>query len=191
MINTDGMSLSSVYNLSISYSPSPYMVFMHDDLIMETQGWGFRVLHHLQTGGYDIIGLAGVRKELPASGIWWEDPRNMVGIVNHLHIGKVYTSAYSNEQGLRVEPVISLDGLFIAANMGVVTHRWDETIPGFHFYDLGFCFPNYLAGHNIGVVTNIRVTHKSIGETNSQWEGNRRLFIEKYADELPCIQEFV
>ena len=42
---------------------------------------------------------------------------------------------------------------------------FDESIPGFHFYDLGFCVQNYLEGVKIGVISNIDITHLSMGQT--------------------------
>ena len=187
-VENPGNSLSSVYNEAANVAKYDHIVFMHDDLKMVSPDWGVRLLHHFQNTDYDIIGLAGVRKEMPANGCWWTKRENMVGIVNHRNHSGTYACTYSPEQGNAIEPVIVLDGLFIACNWKTVTHKWDESIPGFHFYDLGFTFPNYLEGHNIGVVTNIRVTHMSVGETNKQWEVNQQLFIGKYKDELPCIQ---
>ena len=49
---------------------------------------------------------------------------------------------------------------------------------------------NYLNGVKVGVCTNIRITHKSIGETNQQWEDNRTLFVKKYEDTLPVKVPF-
>ena len=37
----------------------------------------------------------------------------------------------------------------------------------------------------IGVLFNIRITHKSIGQTNEQWDLNRQEFSNKYQDQLP------
>ena len=45
--------------------------------------------------------------------------------------------------------------------------------------------PNHLDGVKIGVVTNILVTHLSVGQTNQQWEINKKLFEDKYAGKLP------
>jgi hypothetical protein len=42
-----------------------------------------------------------------------------------------------------------------------------------------------LEGVKVGVITNIRMTHKSIGQTNDQWEENRKLFVKKYKSHLP------
>ncbi len=58
-------------------------------------------------------------------------------------------------------------------------------VKGFHFYDVDFSFRNYIAGVKVGVTSDIDVTHLSIGETNDQWEENRKEFAEKYKDKLP------
>jgi glycosyltransferase involved in cell wall biosynthesis len=47
-----------------------------------------------------------------------------------------------------------------------------------------------LQGVKVGVITNVRITHKSIGQTNEQWEKNRKLFAEKYKDSLPIKLPF-
>ena len=38
---------------------------------------------------------------------------------------------------------------------------------GFHFYDLDFTFNNHLNGVKIGVIYDIKITHKSPGPTDS------------------------
>ena len=43
----------------------------------------------------------------------------------------------------------------------------------------------YLDGFNIGVTTDIRILHESIGMTNDEWEKNRQLFVKKYKEDLP------
>ncbi len=40
-------------------------------------------------------------------------------------------------------------------------------------------------GVKIGVTTDIRLTHLSIGATNQSWEDKRKQFVEKYNDNLP------
>ncbi len=109
----------------------------------------------------------------------------MYGIVNHKHEGKKWTSNYSKDLGNKIEDVIIVDGLFIAINKKKIKHNFDESFNGFHFYDLGFCLPNYLDDVKIGVMFDIRVTHLSIGQTNQQWEDNRIQFAIKYKDKLP------
>ena len=109
----------------------------------------------------------------------------MYGIVNHKHEGKKWTSSYSKDLGQKVEETIIVDGLFIAFDKTKVKHNFDESIEGFHFYDLGFTLPNHLDDVKVGVTTMVRVTHLSIGQTNQQWEDNRVKFAERYKPNLP------
>ena len=62
--------------------------------------------------------------------------------------------------------------------------KFDEEFKGFHFYDLSLSIPNFIAGCNIGVTTDIRIIHQSIGMTNEQWEASRQQFVNKYKNEF-------
>jgi hypothetical protein len=75
--------------------------------------------------------------------------------------------------------------VFIALSKSKIKHTFDEEFEGFHFYDIAFCYRNYIEDVKVGVITNVRITHKSIGQTNQQWEDNRLLFAKKYSDKLP------
>ena len=78
------------------------------------------------------------------NGQWWTLKESMTGIVSHKHEGKKWTSSYSKDLGNKIEPTVIVDGLFIAVNKNNIKNVFDETIDGFHFYDLGFCLPNFL-----------------------------------------------
>lgn len=184
-INNGGKSLSQVYNEIINESSNDIVVLCHDDLEFDTKRWGEKILKNFEKNPeYGILGLAG-SKYLDSSGQWWKVPQTMYGIVNHKHDGKKWTSTYSQNINDKIQDTIIVDGLFIVINKQKIKHGFDETIKGFHFYDLGFCLPNYLSEVKIGVIFNVRVTHLSIGQTNQQWEENRILFSNKYKNELP------
>jgi hypothetical protein len=184
-INNGEKSLSQVYNEIINESIYDIVVLVHDDLEFETKNWGDKVLKHFKKDSeYGVLGLAGT-KYLPESTQWWSVPSSMYGIVNHKNNEKSWTSKYSNDIGSRIERTIIVDGLFIALDKNKIKHRFDESIEGFHFYDLGFCLPNFLDGVKVGVMFDVRVTHLSIGETNEKWEENRKQFAERYSEKLP------
>lgn len=184
-INNGDKSLSQVYNEILSESLYDIVVLIHDDLEFDTNRWGDKLLKVFNRNPeFGIIGLAG-SKYLPKSCQWWQVPQTMYGIVNHKNDNKKWTSTYSRHINDKVEETIMVDGLFIAINKNNINHNFDENINGFHFYDLGFCVPNFLSGTKIGVTFNIRVTHLSIGQTNQEWEKNRVLFSEKYKNSLP------
>lgn len=187
--NHNEYSLSLIYNKALAEhdDKKSAFVFCHNDIIFNTSNWGKRLLAKFNNTDYSIIGLAGSML-LGEKGVWWEIPQAMIGIVNHTNGLRTWTSEYSKEfAGIR--PVVLIDGCFMAVNPNEITDKFDEEFVGFHFYDLGFCVPNYLNGVNIGVVTDIRITHKSIGITNDQWEQNRQFFIQKYSADLPILLE--
>jgi hypothetical protein len=183
-VNNGEKSLNQTYNEILQESENDIVILCHDDLYFETKGWGFKVIEHFQKNDFGILGVAG-STYLPMSGMWWEDKRKMIGIVNHEHEDKKWESKYSEEQGKKIKQTVLIDGLFIAVDKNRIKENFNEKIEGFHFYDLEFCIGNYKKDVKIGVVTNIRITHKSIGMTNEQWEENRRLFAERHKEILP------
>ena len=183
-VNNGEKSLSQVYNEILNESSNDIVVLCHDDIYFDTTSWYHKVVKHFEKDEYGILGMAGTTF-MPKSGKWWEDRKKMFGIVNHEHEGKKWESKYSSGFGNNIKECVVVDGLFIVINKKKIKKTFDETVEGFHFYDIEFCFQNFLEGVKIGVMTNVRVTHKSIGITNQQWENNREIFSKKFESELP------
>jgi glycosyltransferase involved in cell wall biosynthesis len=188
-INNGEKSLAQVYNEILEESNTDIVILCHDDIYFEATGWYNKVLKHFEKSDFGIIGMAG-STSMPASGQWWENRKKMVGIVNHESGGKKWESKYSESFHNNVFETIIVDGLFMAIHKKRIKSNFIEDFKGFHFYDIPFCFENHLQGVKVGVITNIRVTHKSIGQTNEQWEENRKLFAEKYKSNLPVKLPF-
>jgi glycosyltransferase involved in cell wall biosynthesis len=188
-VNNGEKSLSQVYNEILSEAKTDIVVLCHDDIYFDTNSWYYKLLKHFEKSDFGIIGMAGTTK-MPESGMWWEDRKKMIGIVNHESDGKKWTSKYSEDLNNKIKETVIVDGLFIAISKSKIKHNFVEEFKGFHFYDIPFCFENHIDGVKVGVITNIRITHKSIGQTNQQWEDNKVLFAEKYKDKLPCKVPF-
>jgi hypothetical protein len=188
-INNGEKSLSQVYNEILNETPDDIVIFTHDDIYFDTLAWYSKIVRNFEKNDYGIIGLAGT-STLPVSGMWWENRRKMCGIVNHESQGKKWESKYSSSLGNEIREVCLVDGVFIAVHKKRIKKNFVEDFQGFHFYDIPFCVENYLQGVKVGVCTNIRITHKSIGQTNQQWEDNRVLFTQKYAEQLPIKVPF-
>jgi len=184
--NFNQYSLSEIYNRAIKehYKPNSIMVFCHNDIVIKTNNWGRLLLTKFNNSDFSIIGVAGTTY-LHDNGVWWHDRSKMFGVVEHTDGYNVWVNEYASPKVGYTKPVIVIDGLFMAVDCTNIMHLFDENFKGFHFYDLGFCFPNYLDGVNIGVTNDIRILHKSIGITNQEWEENRQLFIKKYDCDLP------
>lgn len=184
-VNNGEKSLTQVYNEGLEKAKHDIVVFCHDDIVFNTKDWGLALSDHFTRNmGYGIFGVAGTNKL--TNGRWWEDQSKMFGIVNHSDGKNVWTNAYSENQGLFIKRMVALDGVFFAAHKKRIKAKFNENFKGFHFYDISFTFENYLNNVKIGVITNIRITHMSVGETNEFWEENKTLFEETFKDKLPA-----
>jgi len=184
-IVNNGESLTKAYNRGLKQATNNIVVFCHDDITIETKQWGHKLLKQFSKNPeYGIIGVAGT-KFMSTSGQWWEDKKKMYGRVQHTHEGKTWLSSYSCDLGQDLEEVIVLDGVFFAVDKSKLKSEFNETVEGFHFYEITFCFENYLKGVKLGVSTLIRINHKSIGMTNDSWNNNRIAFAEKFKEHLP------
>ena len=183
-VNSGEKNLSQVYNEIISESIYDVVVLCHDDIYFDTKNWFKKIIKHFEKTDYGVLGMAGTTN-MPSSGMWWEDRSKMYGIVNHESGGKKWESKYSDSLGNDIKEVVVVDGVFIAIDKNKIKQNFDESVDGFHMYDINFCFNNFLDGVKIGVITDVRITHKSVGMTNAQWDENRKIFAEKYSNFLP------
>jgi len=184
-VNPGKYSLSEIYNKGLKESKNNIVVFCHNDISFDTKNWGKKIVkRYNKNPDYGIIGVAGT-KHMSTTGRWWEDFSKLHGQVYHEHEGKRWLSKFSGGIGDRIEDVILVDGLFFAVNKEHIKKDFDESVEGFHFYEVTFCFNNFLEGVKIGVIHDIKITHQSIGMTDDQWEENRKIFAEKYKDKLP------
>ena len=183
--NYNEFSLSVIYNTAMEKyrTNDSIMVFCHPDITFKTKNWGRILINQFINTDYGIIGVAGTTY-LAKTARWWEKREGMVGIVQHTNGINAWENKYS-DSFYGVRPTIMVDGLFISVDPDKLIHHFDEKYGKFHFYDMGLCVPNYLDGVDVGVVTNIRILHNSVGITNDDWEKNRIKFAEEYSDELP------
>jgi len=184
-INNGEYSLTELYNRGLEESQNDIVVFCHDDIILTKNGWGRKLLKQFQKNTeYGILGVAG-SNYLSETGRWWDTFPTMYGQVRHQSEGKEWDSKYSKGLGNKITQTLNVDGLFFAVHKNRIKTGFDENIKGFHFYEIDFCINNHLKGVKIGVTYEVKITHKSIGKTNDEWEKNRLQFVEKYKDSLP------
>jgi len=182
----DGVdSLTKIYNIALKDAENDIVVFMHDDLILETQNIAPKIVKLFEKHPeYGIIGIAGT--DNLTSGCWWDNRPDMYGQVGHINEGKRHKSIFN--KGIfndKLKDVVIVDGLFFAVRKSLIKEGFNEQFDGFHFYDITFCVENFLKGVKIGVTTKIELTHKSIGAVNKKWEKNKLLFEALYDKQLP------
>ena len=104
----------------------------------------------------------------------------------HRRDGRCWLSAFSPLLSNDLEEVCVIDGLFIAVHKERLGSNFNKDINGFHMYDIDFCLANFLSKKcKIGVTTNIRIAHNSIGELSEGWFQNKEIVNAKYKDYYP------
>lgn len=184
-INNNEFSLAHLYNKGISEAIYDIVVCLHNDVVL-SKDWGKKLLEDFKANPeYGIIGKAG-STHFPESGIYWEKMHiTMVGQVYHHPQGKdKFLSGYSPKLNYLI-PVVTIDGLFIAFDKNKITHKFDETIGKFHFYDHSFCLPNYFDGVKLGVTSSFEITHESIGQPNDEFFETKDVFLKIFGEKLP------
>lgn len=177
-------SLFKVYNMFIDQAVSDnvdWLVFMHDDVILETNDVCDRIL----ATGFDVVGVAGtVKAELKSPALWHLmgggfQSGNLRGAVAHGDRFQLYMTGF----GPYPARCVMIDGVFMAVNRKVFHNvRFDESCPSkFHFYDLSYSLECHEKGYKVGV-GNIPIIHKSPGlrEFTEEWKKGEKWFLEKY-----------
>lgn len=182
--NNGEMSLAKLYNTALKESTNDIVVFLHDDLMIETKNLTPKINRLFEENPHGIIGVAGT--DNLTSGVWWENRDDMYGVVGHVQDGKKHVNQYSKQMFPdKVKDVVVVDGVFFMVHKQRIKHGFNEDFRGFHFYDLPICVENYLSGVGVGVTTKIRITHFSIGQTNKKWEKNKLFFEAIYEKNFP------
>ena len=182
-----GVALTKIYDdmMKKPDGVDDVIIFMHDDIEFLREGWGTEVLRLFNTyPEYGIIGVAG-SAEFDSGAAWW-NYKKKYGQVLHRHDGKAWLTAFSPLLDHDLEEVCVIDGLFMAVHKQRVTEPFDLDFGGFNHYDTSFCLANYLDGMTkIGVTTNIRIAHNSVGEMKDEWYANREILNRKFGEYYP------
>lgn len=187
LINPDGVALSKIYDdiMQPGKINDKIVVFIHDDVEFLKPGWGKEVIRLFNDNkDYGIIGVAG-SAQFDENAAWWRYDKKY-GQILHRSNGKSWLTAFSPLLNKDLEEVCVIDGVFMAVHRDRITKGFSPDLEGFDFYDITFCLDNYLDGKTkIGVTTNIRMCHKSVGELKPGWYINRELINEKYKEYYP------
>lgn len=163
-------SIFEAYNLGIEKSKGEYLCFIHDDIIIHTNGWGDivrRIFKEDQQIG--LIGVAGskIKTKMP-SGLWnCPEQFKEINIIQHLENEKVkkWNFGFKN---CNISQVVAIDGVFMVMKKDKKLFFHKE-MTGFHNYDLNISFECKIKGYKIMVTNEILVEHYSNGTINKSW----------------------
>ena len=189
--NPDGISLSKIYaDMTVNEEiETNIIVYIHDDIEFLRKGWGKEILRLFnENEKYGIIGVAG-SAQFDENGAWWNYEKKFGQVLHRLE-GKSWLTAFSPLLDKDLQEVAVIDGLFIAIHKKRISENFSREIEFFDFYDIYFCLSNYLSKKcKIGVTTNIRLAHNSIGKLKNSWYKNREIVNEKFKRYFPIDVE--
>ena len=144
--NPSLMSLTEAYNLGAKKAKFENLLFVHDDVIFETQNWGKIIVENLSNPKTGIIGIAGSNYVPVAPSGWFIMQEKIAQNSEHLH------------------KAFSLDGVFMAvAKNHFEEILFNEDVKGFHGYDLDFSLRMSRKYQNF-IIKNIELEHLSLGK---------------------------
>ena len=185
--NPDGVSLSKIYADMVDNKDvdDNIIVFIHDDIEFLRKNWGKEILRLFnENKEYGIIGVAG-SAQFDENGAWWNYPKKF-GQVLHRNEGKSWLTAFSPLLEKDLQEVVVIDGLFMAIHKKRITENFNRDLLNFDMYDIYFCLKNWeTKGTKIGVTTNIRLAHNSVGKLKPSWYENREIVNRDFGKYYP------
>lgn len=191
--NSNGeKGLCEIYNWGAEQAQFEYLCYMHEDICIETENWGEKILDIFNRNeDFGIIGLAGCKyKSVALSGWGAEYQHEDIVFINYIqtykYAYKPRERVYFNPTNASLEEVATVDGMWFCTRKSIVQqHKFDQkTFDGFHAYDLDFCI-NVGLRYKIGVTFEILIDHFSDGNFSKEWLVESIKLHKKWIDVLP------
>ncbi len=182
-----GKGICQVYNECAAKAAYDILCFMHEDVEFKTIGWGKAVADKLSEPDCGVIGFAGnVMKSSAPTG--WSSTRGKGDRYTYIQRdgGKEILSI-RNPYKDDFSQVITLDGMCLFMNRKVWENvRFDEdTLKGFHCYDIDVTVGAAAAGYRNWVCHTVLVEHFSMGSYGKDWAEDTLDIHRKWQELLP------
>ena len=163
--NPGKMGICEAYNHGAQKAQYDYLLFLHEDVLFETQNWGLILTQLLSKKSIGCVGLAGGDYVSTYPLPWWQNKER-----RFFHLNQISTNEEKKINRLTEHKnVVFLDGVFIACRRNIFLEtRFSDYLQGFHGYDMDFSWRASQTHQNI-VSHEITLTHFSAGHPNIEW----------------------
>ncbi|MDR1707137.1 MAG: glycosyltransferase family protein [Prevotella sp.] len=184
------MSLCEAYNKGIALAKYSYLCFSHDDIKINTYGWGNIIINQFEKNkGAGIIGVAGEGYKPWVPTGWFfsfiSQSRRINITQSSPKTGK-FNKVYSNPLKKELDNVIVIDGCWFCTTKEV-TNKFcfdTDTFKGYHCYDIDFSL-QVSREYEILISYNIDIDHYSYGNYSKEWIRETFKFHNKWEKVLP------
>ncbi|RZK59916.1 MAG: hypothetical protein EOO91_03420 [Pedobacter sp.] len=187
------MGICELYNKAAEEAKYDVLCFMHEDILVKTEGWG-EIVVKLFKGNpkLGLLGVAGSQYKSLAPSSWhsYQDEAPELLYYNLIQSYKFTQKdselRYSNPTNENLVQAICLDGLWLCSTRGAfASYGFDQQLlKGFHGYDLDLSLG---IGRNfeVAVTFDVLIEHFSEGNMNKSWTEEVLKVHNKWLDVLP------
>jgi glycosyltransferase involved in cell wall biosynthesis len=189
------LGICEAYNRAADKANGEYLCFVHEDIIIKTDGWGKELINFAKhNNDCGVIGIAG-SKYANRNFISWYAPEHLIKVYDGISSGNNLDSEtnlfyhYSNPNNEIFSKAVCLDGVFLFVERNIwANNKFDEkTFKGFHFYDADFSFSISQKYQNY-VYFGMDIYHFSAGNVEKTFCEDMYLFQKKWKYSLPyCL----
>ena len=180
-------SIFQAYNEGIFKSKGDLLCFIHDDIEIYSKNWGRYLLNQFDTNpDIGLIGLAGAKVKTKMASTWWDCPEQYQFQNIYHQVGSFCEHKYNWPEPANVIEVSTIDGVFMVcrSQLGII---FDESMKGFHFYDLNLSLLCHDKGFKVCVTNQIDIVHHSRGNLDRSWILSATHSYKKFEKNLPLI----
>lgn len=190
-LNSD-KGICEVYNEGVALAKYPLLCFLHEDIMIKSDGWGKTVAEVFRQEKVGLLGVAGsTYRSIVPSG--WFPPHEFGNKSWRLNIiqGSRYKNnaekfEYFNPRKESLSKVTCVDGVWFCTTKKIAqTIKFDsQLLPGFHGYDIDY---SLAVGQHYEVLVgyDILLSHASDGNFNDEWLKQIIKVQHKYREILP------
>ncbi|WP_297985039.1 glycosyltransferase [uncultured Chryseobacterium sp.] len=163
--NPGTMGICEAYNKGAAKANFEQLLFLHEDVLFETQNWGAILCNQMQQGNVGVIGVAGCSYVPNVPFAWWDlFPASFKNLKQYNKNRLVSQFSLKDDK-----TVMALDGVFLACRKEIWRKfPFNEKISGFHGYDIDFSVRVAYDYDNI-VTSKIIISHFSMGNMDEKW----------------------
>ena len=169
--NPGKMGICEAYNHGAQKAQYDYLLFLHEDVLFNTQNWGQELITVLEIENCGVVGIAGSNYYgyIPSS--WWHKGFDKINIIQYDKKKKqtlpITRKNFNTNNSL--EKVKVLDGVFLACKSKIYRQfPFDERLRGYHGYDILFSLKISKLYQNY-ITDKILITHYSFGNLSKEW----------------------
>ncbi|MFI3305231.1 MAG: glycosyltransferase [Rikenellaceae bacterium] len=185
------MGICEVYNMCAERAKYDSLLFIHEDVIFETEGWGREIVEQLRQPKCGAIGFAGATLKSKSYSGWGQQRKYSVCNYIEQYVDGSRRHLYTNDStSAQFQPVVTLDGvaLFVSRKVWAESRFDDQLLRHFHCYDLDFTLQLFDRGYTNYVCKCISIVHFSLGKYDDAWiRETNKLHDQKWGDKLPMM----